>query len=82
MDYILARCKKTTYTWEEDNEQHTIERGLKVGNVYAFDEIDGVYWLNRRKSPDVEDFADENGFVRADARGLCKKYFDEMFTIL
>jgi hypothetical protein len=82
MDYILARCKKSTYTWEGDGEQHTIDSRLVVGNVYAFDLEDGTYWLNRHKSPDVADFVNENGYIIGNQRGLPKKYFDEMFTIL
>lgn len=82
MDYILARCKKVTYTWEGDGEQHTIDGRLVVGNVYAFDLEDGTYWLNRHKSPDVADFVNADGYIIGNLRGLQKKYFDEMFIIL
>jgi hypothetical protein len=78
---ILARCKKATYTWDGDGEQHSPEK-FKVGNVYAFEVEDGTYWLNRSKSPNAMDFADERGFVHADCVGLPKEYFDEMFIIL
>lgn len=80
MDYILARCKKATYTWEDDGKQHSSEY-FKVGNVYAFDLEDGIYWLDRCKSPDVMVFTDESGFV-LHCIGVPKKYFDEMFNIL
>ena len=82
MNYILAKCIKTTYTWEDDGEQHTFVSGLVVGHVYAFDLVDGTYWLNRGNSPDVADFVNENGFIIGNLRGTQKKYFDEMFKIL
>ena len=77
---IKARCIKETYTWEGDNEQHRFSKVVE-GHVYGFDEIGNTYWI-APKVCSTEDFMDNDDFINCVARGLEKKYFDEMFKII
>ncbi len=77
---IYARCIKETYTWEGDNEQHRFSKVIE-GHVYGFDKIKGTYWIVP-EAASTEDFIDRNGFIDGVARGLEKKYFNEMFEII
>lgn len=77
---IYAKCIKETYTWERDNKQHRFTKVVE-GHIYGFNKIGDTYWI----VPEVvstEDFMDHNGFIDGVARGLEKKYFDEMFKIV
>lgn len=76
---IYAKCIKETYTWEGDNKQHKFFKVVK-GHIYGFNKIGNTYWVVPEASY-IEDFADKNGFIDYVARGLEKKYFDEMFDI-
>ena len=77
---ILAKCIKETYTWEGDNKQHKFSK-VVVGHVYSFNKVDDTYWIVPEASS-TDDFKDANGFIDGGARGLEKKYFDEMFDIV
>lgn len=77
---ILAKCIKETYTWEGDNEQHKFSK-VVVGHIYSFNKIDNIYWIVPEASS-TGDFNDINGFIDCAARGLEKKYFNEMFEII
>lgn len=77
---IYAKCIKETYTWEGDNEQHRFSKVVE-GHVYVFNKIGDTYWIVP-EAASVEDFMDHNGFIDCAARGLEKKYFDEMFEIV
>ena len=76
---IYAKCIKETYTWEGDGKQHKFSKVIE-GHIYGFDKIGNTYWI----IPEVysaKDFTD-NGFISCVARGLEKKYFNEMFKIV
>lgn len=78
---ILAKCIKTTYTWEGDGKQHTFPN-IKVGHIYCFDrDREGTYWIDPTLVS-TKDFRDEHGFIKATARGVCKQYFKEMFELV
>lgn len=77
---IKAKCIKETYTWEGDHKQHRFSKVVK-GHVYGFDKIENTYWIDP-EACSTEDFKDANGFIDGVARGLEKKYFDEMFKIV
>jgi len=77
---IYAKCIKETYTWEGDNEQHKFSKVIK-GHTYGFNKIENTYWIDP-EACSTEDFMDRDGFINAVARGLDKKYFDEMFKII
>lgn len=77
---IYTKCIKETYTWEGDNEQHKFSKVVK-GHVYVFNKIENTYWIDHEASS-TDDFKDANGFIDGVARGLKKKYFDEMFEII
>lgn len=74
----IVECIKETYTWEGDNKQHKFPK-VKLGHVYCFNEIGGTFWIDVFASRDRKDFEDKDGFIQPVARGLEKKYFDEMF---
>ena len=76
---IYAKCIKETYTWEGDNEQHRFSKVVE-GHIYGFNRIGDTYWI-APEACSTEDFMDSDGFVSFVARGLEKKYFDEMFSI-
>ena len=76
---IYAKCIKETYTWEGDGKQHKFSKVIE-GHVYGFDKIGNTYWIIP-EACSVKDFAD-NGFTSCVARGLEKKYFNEMFKIV
>ena len=78
---VLAKCIKTTYTWEGDGEQHTFSN-VKVGHIYGFNiDMNGTYWIDPTIAS-TKDFQDEYGFIKAIARGLCERYFKEMFELV
>ena len=77
---IYAKCIKETYTWEGDNEQHKFSKVIK-GHIYGFDKEGNTYWINP-EACSTNDFMDNYGFIDGVARGLGKKYFDEMFEIV
>ena len=76
---IYAKCIKETYTWEGDGKQHKFSKVIE-GHIYGFDKIGNTYWIIP-EACSVEDFMD-NGFINCVARGLEKKYFNEMFKIV
>lgn len=81
MKMIKAKCIKETYTWEGDHKQHKFAKVVE-GHVYGFTKIGDIYWLVP-EACSTEDFMDHNGlFIDGTARGLEKKYFDEMFKIV
>ena len=78
---ILAKCIKTTYTWDGDGEQHTFPN-VKVGHIYGFDrDRDGTYWIDPTLAS-TEDFQNKHGFIKAVERGVCGRYFKEMFELV
>jgi len=77
---IYAKCVKETYTWEGDNEQHRFTKVVE-SHVYGFDKVGNTYWIVP-EARSTEDFMDRDGFIDGVARGLDKKYFDEMFKIV
>lgn len=77
---IYAKCIKDTYTWEGDGKQHKFSKVVK-GHIYGFNKIENTYWIDPEASS-TDDFKDANGFIDGVARGLKKKYFDEMFEIV
>ena len=77
---IKAKCIKKTYTWEGDNKQHKFSKVVE-GHVYGFNKIENIYWIDP-EAFSTDDFKDANGFIDGVARGLKKKYFDEMFEII
>ena len=76
---IYAKCIKETYTWEGDGKQHKFSKVIE-GHVYGFDKIGNTYWIIP-EACSAKDFA-YNGFTSCVARGLEKKYFNEMFKIV
>ena len=76
---IYAKCIKETYTWEGDGKQHKFSKVIE-DHVYGFDKIGNTYWIIP-EACSTKDFAD-NGFTSCVARGLEKKYFNEMFKIV
>ena len=77
---ITTKCIKETYTWEGDNEQHKFSKVVE-GHIYGFSKIGDTYWIVP-EAYSTEDFMGHNGFINGVARGLEKKYFNEMFEIV
>ena len=78
---ILAKCIKETYTWECDNRQHRFSK-VVAGHIYGFNKIEKNRYCIVPEASSTDDFKDANGFIDCVARGLDKKYFDEMFEIV
>lgn len=76
---IYAKCIKETYTCEGDGKQHKFSKVIE-GHIYGFDKIGNTYWIIP-EACSAKDFTD-NGFTSCVARGLEKKYFNEMFKIV
>ena len=76
---IYAKCIKETYTWEGDGKQHKFSKVIE-GHIYGFNKIENTYWIIS-EAFSTEDFMD-HGFISCVARGLEKKYFNEMFKII
>lgn len=77
---IYAKCIKETYIWEGDGKQHKFSKVIG-GHVYGFNKVGNTYWIVP-EARSTEDFMDRDGFINAVARGLEKKYFNEMFEIV
>ena len=77
---ILVKCIKDTYIWEGDHKQHHFSKVVE-GHVYGFNKIEDTYWIVPEASS-TDDFKDADGFIDCVARGLEKKYFNEMFEII
>ena len=76
---IYAKCIKETYTWEGDGKQHKFSKVIE-GHIYGFNKIENTYWIIS-EACSTEDFMD-HGFISCVARGLKRKYFNEMFEII